>query len=98
MFPQAAVVHRAEAQRERVIVQWDDSRDEERCLNTDGLGAVRPTHLLMYDGGQLTTIVVKAGGWLRDGDGDAHRVTKQGHLVYVDQEMNIHRCDQGCLI
>ena len=56
---QAAVVQRAEAQRERVIVQWDDgcyeglvvdwearsvviNEEQERCLNTDDHGAVRP--------------------------------------------------------
>ena len=37
--------------------------------------------------------MVKAGNWLRDGDGDAHRVTKLGHREYVDQEKNTHRCD-----
>ena len=67
--------------------------EQERCLNTDGLGAVRPSHLLLYDDGQLTPVVVKAGGWLRDDDGDAHRLTKLGHREYVDQEKNTHRCD-----
>ena len=107
---QATVVQRAEAQRERLIVQWDDCRyegwivgwearsvviheEQERCLNTGGLRAVRPTHLLLYDDGELTPVVVKTGGWLRDGDGDAHRVTKLGHREYVDQEKNTHRCD-----
>ena len=107
---QAAVVQITGAQRERVIVRWDDDRyagwvgdwearsvvineDQERCLNTDGLGAVRPTHLLLYDEGELTPVVVKAGGWLRGGEGDAHIVTKLGNREYVDQEKNTHRCD-----
>ena len=94
--------------RHSTIVQWDDGRyegwvvdwearsvvineEQERCLNTDGLGAVRPTHL--YDDVELTPVVVKPGGWLRDGDGDAHRVTKLGDREYVDQEKNTHRCD-----
>ena len=37
--------------------------------------------------------MVKAGGWLRDGEGDAHIVTKLGHREYVDQEKKTHRCD-----
>ena len=101
------MVQRAEAQREHLIVQWDDSRyegcvvdwearsvvineEQERCLNTYDLGAVQPTHLLLYDDGELTPVVVKAGGGLRDGD--ALRVTKLGHREYVDQK-NTHRYD-----
>ena len=77
---QAAVVQRAEAQRERVVVQWDDGRyegwvvdwearsvvikvEQERCLNTDGLGAVRPTHLLLYDDDGADTCCGQ-GRWL----------------------------------
>ena len=60
------------------------NEEQERCLNTDGLGAVRPTHLFLYDEGELTPVVVKAGGGLLDGDGDALRVTKLGHREYVD--------------
>ena len=67
--------------------------EQERCLDTDGLGAVRPTHLLLYDDGELTQVVVKPGGWLRDGVGDAHRGIKLGHGEYVDQEKNTYRCD-----
>ena len=68
------------------------NEEQEQCLDTDGLRAVRPTHLLLYDR-ELTPAVVKAGGWLCDGEGDAHRVTKLGHRECVDQEKNTHHCD-----
>ena len=68
------------------------NKEQEQCRNTDGLRAVRSTHMLLYNDGELTPVVVKAGGWLHDTVGDAHKVTKLGHREYVDQE-NTHCCD-----
>ena len=70
-----------------MVVLWDDGRyegmvvdrsvvineEKERLLNTDDLGDVQPTHLLMYDDGDMTRVVVKAGGWLGEEDGGTGR-------------------------
>ena len=68
------------------------TEEQERCLNIGGLGAVRPTHLLLYDDREPTPVVVKSGGWLPDGDGDAqsHQTGPQG---VCDLEKMTHRCD-----
>ena len=65
------------------VVDWEarsvvTNEEQERCLNTGGLRAVRPTHLLLYDHGELTPVVVKAGGWLRGGDAHSHQTGSQG--------------------
>ena len=55
------------------------NEEQKRCLNTDGLRAVRPTHLLLYDDRELKPVVVKADGWLSDGDGtQSHQTGSQG--------------------
>ena len=59
------------------------SEKQERRLNTDGLRDVQPPHLLLYDGGDMIWVVVKAGGWLWDSDGDAHISPKLGYREYV---------------
>ena len=69
------------------------SEEQERRLNTEGLRDIQTTHLLLYDDGELTPVVVKAGGWQRAGDGVAQSVTKLDHMENVERKKTTHRCD-----
>ena len=57
------------------------SKEQEWCLDRDGVRDVQPKQLMMYDGGKLTSVVVKAGNWMRDGDCETHGVTKLGYQM-----------------
>ena len=77
------IVQWDDGRHEGGVVDWGKrfvviNKELERCLNTDGLWVVRPTHLLLYDNGELTPVAVKAGGWLRDGDAHSHQTGPQG--------------------
>lgn len=68
------------------------SEEQDLCLNTDELVDVQPTVLLSnpHDDGELRPVVVKAGGWSRDGDGHSH-VVVTSPANGAPSSGNIHR-------
>ena len=52
-----------------------------------------PSHLLTYDDGEVSPVMVKKGGWLMDSDGDKHRFKLCGFRESLDASQNKFRCD-----
>ena len=53
-----------------------------------------PTHLIIYDDGDMTPVLLKRGGWLVDIDGDKHRVRRLGFVEAIDSSKNQFRCSK----
>jgi len=53
-----------------------------------------PTHLIIYDDGEMTPVFRKRGGWLVDIDGDKHRVRRLGFVEAIDSSKNQFRCSK----
>ena len=82
------------ATKERITVKWDHAWYEGWLVDWSGRSLVLddqiltaldlsrftcpPTHILMYDDGDYTPVLVKKSGWLMDSDGDNHRFKHLG--------------------
>ena len=51
-----------------------------------------PTHILMYDDGDYTPVLVKKSGWLMDSDGDNHRFKHLGFQEFLNASRNFFPC------
>jgi hypothetical protein len=61
-------------------------------LDMSRFAEIPPSHLLMYDDGEFTPVLVKKGGWLMDSDGDKHRFKFCGFRELLDASQNKFRC------
>ena len=68
--------------------------DDQKLTSLDLSKFVRtpPSHLLIYDDGEFTPVLVKKSGWLMDGDGDKHRFKHLGFQEFLDSSQNKFRC------
>jgi hypothetical protein len=92
------VVTRDDGKHQGWAVEWAGRRhvvteDEELALTTQGLGALLPTHVLVYDSGDKAAVHLKPrGGWLTDGDGEKHRARLLGGKEVLTRAAG-QRCD-----
>ena len=61
-------------------------------LDLSKFGNSLPSHILVYDDGEFTPVLVKKSGWLMDGDGDKHRFKRLGFQEFLDDSQNKFRC------
>jgi hypothetical protein len=96
------------ATKERITVKWDHAWYEGWLVDWSGRSLVLddqiltaldlsrftcpPTHILMYDDGDYTPVLVKKSGWLMDSDGDNHRFKHLGFQEFLNASRNSFRC------
>jgi hypothetical protein len=79
------------------LVDWSGRSsvmDDQKLTSIDLSKFLRspPSHLLIYDDGEFTPVLVKKSGWLMDSDGHNHRFKHLGFQEFLDDSLNKFRC------
>lgn len=81
------------------LIDWSGRSEhvDEQTLAMVNLSVFKddpPSHLLVYDDGEFSPVVLRGGGWLMDSDGDKHRLKLMGSREFVDSKRNEFRCEK----
>ena len=79
------------------LIDWSGrkqflSEAQEKNISLLAFLPQEPTHLLIYDDGEFTPVLLKKGGWVMDSDGDNHRAIRLGSKELLKSNEGF-RCD-----